>query len=79
MSFSQELGAECAILQRLQGVVGVPKLLHDQCVDNSILMTPVLAPLTAEAVLVHNLHNSLHSLVQALRVKAIALLLFDVV
>ncbi len=71
----QNLSQECAILHSLQGIAGVPQLLHNQCVGDSILMRPVLAPLTAGALFVHNLHNSLPSLVQTLKVKAVCLCL----
>lgn len=71
MPFIQDLSRECAILQSLQGIAGVPELLHNQCVGDSILMRPVLDPLTAGTVFVHNLHNSLPSLVQTLKVKAV--------
>ena len=62
---------ELAILHSLQGILGVPNLLPDQCGGDSMLMRPVLAPLTAGASFVHNLHNSLLSLVQTLKVTAV--------
>lgn len=65
--FIQDLSHECSILQSLQGIAGVPELLHNQCVGDGILMRPVLDPLTARAFFVHNLHNSLPSLVQTLK------------
>ena len=52
-------------------MAGVPELLHNQCVGDSILTRPVLDPLTAGAFFMHNLHNSLPALVQTLKIKAI--------
>ena len=69
--FTRDLSQECAILQSLQGIAGIPNLLRDQCVGDSILMRPVLAPLTDGAFFVHNLHNSLPALVQTLKVRAV--------
>ncbi len=62
---------ECTTLQCLQGIAGSPTLLRDQCVCDSILMRPVLAPLTAGVFFVHNLLNSLPALVQTLKVRAV--------
>ena len=53
MPFSQDLSRECSILQSLQGIAGVPELLHNQCMGDSILMRPVLDPVTATAFFVH--------------------------
>ncbi|KAL0025971.1 hypothetical protein WJX77_009496 [Trebouxia sp. C0004] len=63
----QSLSQECAVLQSLQGIVGMTNLLHDQCVGDSILMRPVLDPLAPGAFFVYNLHNSLPLLVQMLK------------
>ncbi|KAL0023256.1 hypothetical protein WJX77_000462 [Trebouxia sp. C0004] len=63
----QNLSQECAVLQSLQGIAGIPNLLHDQCVGDSILMRPVLDPLAPGAFFVYNLHNSLPTLVQMLK------------
>ena len=73
MPFGRDLTQECSILLSLQGIVGVPTVLRDQCVGDSILMSPVLAPLTAEAFHGHNLYNSLPLLVQMLKVTAVCL------
>ncbi|KAL0038414.1 hypothetical protein WJX77_005568 [Trebouxia sp. C0004] len=64
---SQSLSQECAVVQSLQGIFGIPNLLHDQCVGDSILMRPVLDPLAPGAFFVYNLHNSLPLLVQMLK------------
>ena len=70
LPFIRDLSEECAILQSLQGIAGIPNLLPDQCVGDSILMRPVSAPLTVGALFEHNLHNSLPALVQTLKVRA---------
>ena len=68
--FTQDLSEECVLLQSLQGIAGMPNLLPDQCVGDSILMRPVLAPLTTGVLFEHNLHNSLPALVQTLKLRA---------
>ncbi|KAL0039333.1 hypothetical protein WJX79_003775 [Trebouxia sp. C0005] len=65
--FNRDLSQECSILRSLQGTIGVPSILREHCFRGSILMAPVLAPLTAADFFTHNLQNSLHPLVQMLQ------------
>lgn len=66
------LSRERVVLQSLQGIAGIPDLLDDQCVGDSMFMRPVLDPLAPGGFFVHNLHNSLPSLVQMLKVRAMS-------
>lgn len=66
----QNLLRECAVLQSLQGIAGIPNLVHDQCMDDSIFMRLVLDPMAPGAFSAYNLHNTLPSLVQMLKARA---------